>query len=181
MPFKLYLSLAHCFIRLCVPRGCSFIPALCYYWAGEKSPLPRYRAQILLSLQYSFRSSLFEKEKNIYPSILILVRRLVREDTRKREAEGAWFRAILRVVTRRQVRVSIPFATSRIIVSPRYVYRIYRGCTQRLCTHVSLAQVAAYYEYEPPSSSQRSIFLLLLLLRECSNARAFTHPSTSSR
>lgn len=42
-------------------------------------------------------------------------------------------------LSRRQVWVSIPFATSRIIVSPRYVP--YRAGTQRLCTHVSLAQV----------------------------------------
>lgn len=83
----------------------------------------------------------------------------------KERRGGGALRAILRVVTRRQVWVSIPFATSRIIVSPRYVP--YRGCTQRLCTHVSLAQVAAMY--------------VGFLLRDPSGARAFRPPPRYAR
>lgn len=49
----------------------------------------------------------------------------------------ASLRAVLRVVARRQVWVSIPFATSRIIVSPRYMYRIPWLYTTLVYTRIS--------------------------------------------
>lgn len=75
-------------------------------------------------------------------------------------------------LSRRQVWVSIPFATSRIIVSPRYVP--YRVGTQRLCTHVSLAQVATTYEAASSSENPSMPCIRGMRARERVRVRSLT-------